>query len=198
MATKEDILEQVVEEFLIHRGYFVQHNVKFLPRRDHPEHDSRMDSNHSDIDIIGFHPKKVGPERVVAVSCKSWQNGFRPSSELSAIMNDKTIRGRKAWQGFRELTKPKWSEAFVDAIEVATGSREFTYFTAVSKIRGDRGMWENHKPFQEALGGNPVRLIGFKEMLIEINDSLTTTMAGTEVGRLLQMFNAAGIDLSDP
>ena len=36
MATKEDILEQIVEEYLIHQGYFVQHNLKFLPRRDHP------------------------------------------------------------------------------------------------------------------------------------------------------------------
>lgn len=36
MATKEDILEQLVEEYLLHQGYFVRHNVKFLPRRDHP------------------------------------------------------------------------------------------------------------------------------------------------------------------
>ncbi len=31
MSSKEDILEQLVEEFLVHRGYFVRHNVKFLP-----------------------------------------------------------------------------------------------------------------------------------------------------------------------
>ena len=37
MATKEDVLEQVAEEYLLHQGYFVQHNVKFLPRKDHPD-----------------------------------------------------------------------------------------------------------------------------------------------------------------
>ena len=37
MATKEDILEQIVEEYLVHKGYFVQHNLKFLPRKDHPD-----------------------------------------------------------------------------------------------------------------------------------------------------------------
>ena len=44
MATKEDILEQIVEEYLIHKGYFVQHNIKFLPSRDHPEFVLNKDS----------------------------------------------------------------------------------------------------------------------------------------------------------
>ena len=35
--SEKDILEQVVEEDLIHKGYFVQHSIKFLPRRDHPD-----------------------------------------------------------------------------------------------------------------------------------------------------------------
>ena len=56
MATKEDILEQLVEEYLLHEGYFVRHNIKFLPRRDHPDFISKQDSNHSDIDVIGYHP----------------------------------------------------------------------------------------------------------------------------------------------
>ena len=54
MATKEDILEQIVEEYLVHKGYFVQHNLKFLPRKDHPDFISNKDSNHSDIDVIGY------------------------------------------------------------------------------------------------------------------------------------------------
>ena len=36
MATKEDILEQIVEEYLTHRGYFVRHNIKFKPRDELP------------------------------------------------------------------------------------------------------------------------------------------------------------------
>ena len=34
-------------------------------------------------------------------------------------------------------------------------------------------------------------------MLAEIEDGLTTTMAATEVGRMLQLFLAAGMDLAD-
>lgn len=106
MATKEDILEQIVEEYLIHQGYFVQHNLKFLPRKDHPDFIKIQDSNHSDIDVIGLHPMLTGHRKVVVVSCKSWQKGFRPTSELSAIQQNKIRRGREAWQAFRELTVP--------------------------------------------------------------------------------------------
>lgn len=52
-ATKEDILEQIVEEYLVQKGYFVQHNIKFLPRKDHRDFVSNQDPNHSDIDVIG-------------------------------------------------------------------------------------------------------------------------------------------------
>lgn len=193
MATKEDILEQIVEEYLVHKGYFVQHNLKFLPRREHPDFITKLDSNHSDIDVVGYHPLKAGHQKIVAVSCKSWQGGFNPSSEISAIEQNKVVRGREAWKAFRELTVPKWSEAFVNAVQEATGSCEFTYILAVAKVSGDRSVWENYKPFQNALGGNPVVILTFGEMITEIQSQLTTTLAATEVGRMLQMFQAAGI-----
>ena len=193
MSTKEDILEQVVEEYLIHQGFFVQHNIKYLPRRDHSDFISSKDSNHSDIDVLGYHPKIEGAGKIVAVSCKSWQSGFSPAAEIDAIEKQKKLRGRMAWQGFRELTSPKWSEAFVDAVERATNSRTFTYVTAVSRLRGDRAQWENYKPFHDALERNPIRLITFKEMMLSIQGSLTSTLAATEVGRMLQMFRAAGV-----
>ena len=44
MATKEDTLEQIVEEYLTHKGYFFQHNLKFLPRKDHPGFVTNQDS----------------------------------------------------------------------------------------------------------------------------------------------------------
>ena len=31
---KEDILEQIVEEYLLHAGYFVRHNLKFRPSKE--------------------------------------------------------------------------------------------------------------------------------------------------------------------
>lgn len=68
MATKEDMLEQLVEEFLLHRGYFVRHNVKFLPRSDHADFERGLDSNHSDIDVLAYNPLLHGPGRVWAVS----------------------------------------------------------------------------------------------------------------------------------
>lgn len=114
MATKEDILEQVVGEYLVHHGYFVRHNIKFLPRRDHPDWIQNQDSNHSDIDVLAFHPLKSGADKVLAVSCKSWQGGFNPAAEIDAIRREKITRGRAAWKSYRELVSPKWSEAFFE------------------------------------------------------------------------------------
>lgn len=196
MSSKEDILEQLVEEFLIHRGYFVRHNLKFLPRADHPDFVRAQDSNHSDIDVLAYHPLKRGADRVWAVSCKSWQKGFNPRAEIDAIEKGKILRGREAWQGFRELVKPKWSEAFVDAVAAATGQKSFTYVTAVTRIIGDRACWERRPEFIAAMAGNAVRLIGLKEMLEEVYGTLGTTVAGTELGRTLQLFRAARVDVT--
>jgi hypothetical protein len=196
VATKEDILEQIVEEYLIHKGYFVQHNIKFLPRKDHPEFVSNQDSNHSDIDVIGFHPLLQGHSRVVVVSCKSWQSGFNPAAEIRAIEGEKKRRGRKSWQSFRELTTEKWSDGFLSAVRNATGESQFTYMLAVAKVVGDPSSWENYQPFLKAIDGNPIQILTFQEMVSEIRGKLTTTLASTEVGRMLQMFLAAGMYLN--
>ena len=199
MATKEDILEQIVEEYLVHKGYFVQHNIKFLPGKDHPDFILNQDSNHSDIDVIGYHPILKGDRRVLVVSCKSWQKGFNPAAEIRAIQGDKNKkrRGREPWRAFRELTSPKWSEGFIKAVRDATGTNRFTYVMAVARLSGDKSVWENHKPFKDAIGGNPVSIVTFREMVTEIQGKLTTTLASTEVGRMLQMFLAAGIKVKD-
>ena len=69
----QDIFEQIVEEYLIHKGYFVQHNVKFKPAKDDPNFDSKKDSVASDIDVLAYNPCETGPNRVWAVSVKSWR-----------------------------------------------------------------------------------------------------------------------------
>ncbi len=153
MASKEDILEQLVEEFLIHRGYFVRHNVKFLPRKDHADFISKQDSNH----------------------------------------NKKIVAGREAWKGFRELVSPKWSEAFISAVQTATREGSFTHVTAVTKLLGDRKTWEMHAPFRVAMASNPIKIVTLHEMLEEVYLDLKTTLAGTEPGRMLQLFRAAGV-----
>jgi hypothetical protein len=196
VATKEDILEQLVEEYLLHQGYFVRHNVKYLPKRDHADFVSNQDSNHSDIDVIGYHPTLSGVSRVLVVSCKSWQGGFNPAVELKHIKDKKIVRGREAWKSFRELVIAKWSDAFVSAVESATGQREFTYVLAVTKVVGDKTIWETNPEFIQAINGNPLRILDLREMLNAISPVLSTTLAGTEVGRMLQLFKAAGINIT--
>ncbi len=193
MAAKEDILEQIVEEYLLHLGYFVRHNVKFLPRKDHPDFISNQDSNHSDIDVVGIHPTKCGADKVLVVSCKSWQSGFDAAGEVRGISRNAVLRGRDAWKSHRELVVPKWSEAFLHAVERETGERQFTYVTAVTKVVGSRDAWEQNQAFLQALGGNPIRILELSEMIRAIVPRLGTTMASTEVGRVLQLFVAAGL-----
>src|SRR5438309_993235 len=82
---KEDILEQLVDDYLQSQGYFTRHNLKFRPRNDHTDFVSNQDSNHSDIDVLGYHPLRSGPSRVMAVSCKSWQVGFNVQTRLTCL-----------------------------------------------------------------------------------------------------------------
>jgi hypothetical protein len=197
MATKEDILEQIAEEYLLHQGFFVRHNIKFLPRKDHKEYILTKDSNHSDIDVLGYHPHRSGSDKVFAVSCKSWQGGFRPSHWLDAIKKQKKVSGREAWKSFRELVAPKWSEAFIDAVKKATGTEKFTYVIAVAHVVGDKKAWEENIEFQKMMGNNPIRIITFQDMISDINRELKTTLAATEVGRMLQMFRASGFVINE-
>ncbi len=195
MATKEDILEQLVEEYLLHQGYFVQHNIKYRPLDSHPDYVTQSDSNHSDIDVLGIHPTRKGRDRVVAVSCKSWQGGFNPAGELDAIAKNKIVSGRERWKPFRELVSPKWSQAFVEAVYAATGSREFTYITAVTKIVGDKTLWEQHEPFRKAIEDNPIQMLDMPSILASVLPQLTTTVANTSIGRMLQLIKAAGLEI---
>ena len=106
-------------------------------------------------------------------------------------MSGKVRHGRPTWKPFRELTSPKWSEALVEAVKGASGEDRFTYVTAITRLAGDKTAWENYGPFREALGGKPVAVLTFREMIAEIRGRLTTTLAATEVGRLLQLFSAS-------
>lgn len=54
----------------------------------------------------------------------------------------------------------------------------------------------NHTPFREAFDGNPVTILTFSEMVTEIRAELITTLAATEVGRMLQWFSAARMNVT--
>ena len=92
------MLEQLVDDDLQAKGYFTRHNIKFKPRVDHPDFVTKDDSDHSDIDVLGYHPLLSGPARVFAVSCKSWQGGFNvEAGMLSArLSRHRTLVGRSS------------------------------------------------------------------------------------------------------
>lgn len=199
---KEDILEQLVEDYFQREGYLTLHNVKFRPRDTHRDYEAKYDSVHSDIDILGYNPRKRGTNRVVAVSCKSWQGGFSAEGFIQKIEDElkqgkkKKISGRSSWKFFRELTVNKWSEAFRNKIKEVTGTSQFTYYLAVTRLKGDQEKaaktWQEHKRFKKALKGNPIKILTAQQILNELWGSTKTTMAGADIGRLLQVVKASG------
>ncbi|MFN7139656.1 MAG: hypothetical protein ACK4UN_09975 [Limisphaerales bacterium] len=195
---KEDILEQIVDDYLQNKGFFTRRNIKFRPSASHAEFIKNQDSNHSDIDVIGFNPHHTGVDRVWVVSCKSWQGGFRPASKIAELEQGKRRSGREVWKAFRELKQPKWTEAFFDAVEACTGTREFTYVTAVTRINGDKSSWETCDAFNRAMRGNPIKLLCIADMVSELIPSLNTTVAPSDLTRTLQLLKASGCSIQTP
>jgi len=189
---KEDILEQIVDDYLQVKGYFTRHNIKYRPGKNRRDFVSKDDSVPSDIDIIGVNPHRRGSSRALVVSCKSWQAGFNIRSKLAELKHNKRRSGKESWKIFRELMIPKWSEAFCEAVFHETGSHSFTYVTAVTRFSGDRAEWENHDKFRKALHGNPIQLISLSEMVSEIIPGITKTPSSSDIGRTLQLLKAAG------
>jgi len=76
-----------------------------------------------------------------------------------------------------------------------TGSSSFTYITAVTKVIGSRSAWQDNATFRENLGGNPIEILTFGDMLTELFPFIDTTPASSEVGRVLQLIKASGWSL---
>jgi len=189
---KEDILEQLVDDYLQHKGYFTLHNIKFRPDATHSDYVRNKDSNHSDIDVLGINPTLTGPARIYAVSCKSWQSGLNPERKIEEIEKGLIVSGRDAWKGFRELVVPKWADAFKRSVFEMTNETEFTYVTAVTLIKGNKNTWEKHQPFLDLMDNNPVKLLTFTDIVDEIMPNIGTTVASSDIGRMLQLIKAAG------
>jgi len=189
---KEDILEQLVDDYLKFNGYFTLHNVKFQPSATDPEYVQKEDCVASDIDVVGFHPKRKGHDQVWVVSCKSWQAGFDPRKRIELIEANRKVSGRLAWQSFRELARKKWADGLIEKLESLTGSRKFTYVTAVTRLKNDAAVWEKHQPFLDNLRGNPIRILTLQEMLSNLYLKTDTSLATSEIGRLLQVIKASG------
>jgi hypothetical protein len=194
---KEDILEQLVDDYLQHKGYFTMHNVKFKPTKEAIGYKAKKDSAHSDIDVIGINPHYRDPERIWVVNCKSWQSGVNLAHWISGIEKGKVLIGKDAWKTFRELADPKWANAFIDKIEELTGTRSFTYVTAVTKLIGVKSKWVEHEKFRENLKENPIEILTVKDILDYMHKNTAKTVAPSDVGRLLQVIKASEWERND-
>lgn len=190
---KEDVLEQIVDDYLKFSGYFTTHNVRFRPRKNHPDYVRKQDSVRSDVDVVGLHPQKAGVEHVVVVSCKAWQAGFDASAKLAELRGDKKNPKRETWKHFRELWIPKWSEAFRAKIEELTGATEFTYRIAVTRLQGDAASWSTDATIASNLPGCNIGCLPLETMWKTMLRELTTTPAASDIGRLAQLLKAAGL-----
>jgi hypothetical protein len=86
---KEDILEQLVDDYLKFNGFFTVHNVKFQPAATDPDYIKRDDCVASDVDVIGFHPMREGAARVWVVSCKAGRRDSTLKRKLRPLMETK-------------------------------------------------------------------------------------------------------------
>jgi hypothetical protein len=190
---KEYVLEQLVDDFLKHEGYFTRHNIKFRPRSNHPKFNLKQDVVPSDIDVVAINPNRKGSRRVIAVSCKSWQAGFDPARKILEIRKKRRIAGRPAWKRFRELIVPKWSEAFISKLREVSGSRRFTYWVVVTHLKksNSRYDFQRDKQFRKAIRGCAIRIVTLNEILDKLYPALTKIPAASEIGRALQLMKAA-------
>lgn len=190
---KEDVLEQIVDDYLQLKGYFTTHNVRFSPRKGHPDYDSRQDSVSSDVDVVGVHPRRTGIGRVIVVSCKAWQTGFDAQVKLEELRRQRPNPKRETWRHFRELWEPKWSEAFRETIAERTGADAFSYRLAVTHLRGSGDGWPQDPRIRENLGGSSFGFLTLEAMWRTMLTELKSTPASSEIGRLAQLLKAAGL-----
>lgn len=196
---KEDVLEQVVEDYLQLRGYFTIHNLRFKPDKVHPEYVSNKDSVSSDVDVVGINPLLTGPARVHVVSCKAWQSGFDAAAKLAQMRGERKQPKRQTWQHFRELWSPKWSEAFHRAVFERTGESVFMYSVAVTRMTGAKvgadadQLWSTDATIKANLNGCSFSFVTMRQMWTELQATLTRTPAPSEIGRLAQLLKAADI-----
>ena len=195
---KEDVLEQIVDDYLQFKGYFTTHSVRFKPDAAHVEYVGDQDRVSSDVDVVGYRPTGSREDRVIVVSCKSWQTGFNPRKKLIELREGTGPRKRPTWRHFRELWIPKWSEAFREEIEKLTGSRVFHYKIAVTRFQGDDARswakaWSEDVTIRRNLPGCTVGFLTLEEMWATMPGELRTTPASSEMGRLAQLLKAAGL-----
>lgn len=204
---KEDILEQLVDSYFLRKpATFTKHNVKYRPDLSKMEvYEKKKYSVHSDIDVIAIHVNEKEQRRVSIVSCKSWQNGFDVDyffENLSDINKHSVKVGTgPIWKKFRELVDIRWAKGFRDAVFQETGSYDFTYYIAVTKLTKTSKINDFQEcPFflenlKESFENKVViKFLSLDKMMKEIfKEEHSTKVESTEIGRFIQLIKAAGI-----
>jgi hypothetical protein len=86
--------------------------VRFKPDPAHLDYVADLDRVPSDVDVVALHPTHTGPDRVLVVSCKSWQTGFNPRKKLTELRDNSGPKKRPTWHHFRELWSPNGPKHF--------------------------------------------------------------------------------------
>jgi len=212
---KEDKLEQIAEDFYSKKiGYFTKHNIKFRPSEKESTYIAKYDSVYSDIDLIIIDAHKRN--KIITVSCKSWQGGFNISkfkNTLENALNDqpiKTTGRRDDWCAFRELCIHRWTNLFLKILRnelnvVDTKEIELEYVILCTKItKGSlkhKSDFENSeaikKYFKQKKVNLKLKVITIDEMIAEIlkimNEKDTPYVENTHLSRTLQLMIASGM-----
>lgn len=194
----EDVLEQVVDDWLRRTGYFTRTNVRFGPAVGDVGYSVREHNQQSDLDVLAVKPTEQGPRRVLAVSCKAMQAGFSPNRWLDAAEADRKYNGKLARKHLRELWDPTWAAALRRRVHQLTGSEIFTYALAVTRLgpggSTDTACWLQHPVVKENLAGNPCEVLSFMRMWSELRQDVKEQIEPSHVGRLAQLLKAAELD----
>ena len=214
---KEDILEQIAEDFYSKKvGYFTKHNIKFRPSEKEPNYIAKYDSVNSDIDliIIDTHERN----KIITVSCKSWQGGFNILEykiTLEDALNNqpsKTTGKRDAWCAFRELCIHRWTNSFLKILRnelnvVDTQEIELEYVILCTKITKRslkyKSDFENSeaikKYFKQKKVNLKLKVLTIDEIIAEIikniNEKDTPYVENTHLSRTLQLIIASGHEI---
>jgi len=202
MGQKQDVLEQIAEDWLQLRGYFTVHDVPFRPDGSSPGHSSQTDSVHSDIDLIAVHPSPPrGKPKAYVVTCKSGSGKFNAKKLVDAIAHEKKWWGKLAWKHFRELCDEKWRNGFLRTVAAKIGARKsdgqpkpFTYLIVVGNaVEGATDVLNAN--FRQAIGNNPIEVKSFNQILDEVWQLVNADnarRANSDIGRLLQLVKQSG------
>ncbi len=93
---------------------------------------------------------------------------------------------------------PKWTEAFLTAIQSVTGKNKLTYITAVTIAHDEhnKSQWDDNPKFRAALCGNPLPIVTLHEMLTNVFSKLGTSVESSQFSRTLQLIKAAGMSVT--